>query len=36
MENVDLTVLLKMGGAPSPHLNHDQLTKPLTDMMGGF
>lgn len=35
MQKID-TTLFVMGGAPSPHLNHDQLTKPLTDMMGGF
>lgn len=36
MRNVDLTVFLKMGGATDPRLNHVELTKSLTDMMGGF
>lgn len=36
MQNVDLTVFLKMGGATDPRLNHNELEKPLADTMGGF
>lgn len=35
MTNVDMTVF-SMGGARSPHLNHNELKQPLITLMGGF